>query len=133
LAEREPELSDRPLNRHISRSQKLAYEWMSPHKEKMETKHSEAEVIVIRSPDKSAERSPLKLGWREMADTYVASLRLASLCDLEGVTVNKPALCLRRHDDVPLIDVANDMPLTVHRRKRLSEIARRMNKKGPIG
>jgi hypothetical protein len=108
-------------------------ERMPPHEEEMKAQHGQAEIIMICGSLGVMERVETLQFWgSKMGHAYFTEVVLPTYSNLEGVTIDKLHDRVAGHNDIPLIHVANDMPMTVDRIECSSHVPCDIHQERPV-
>ena len=108
----EPELPDRPLDRHLASPQVAAGEGMPAHEQQLEDQHRQTEIVVVLRAHRRRQRRSLQLRRREGRDADLARESAGRRRDLEAVAVDQPDRRVLGHQDAAVVDVADDAPVS---------------------
>ena len=134
LAVDESALGDRLFHRQLARPVIGAGERMAAQHQELKDQDREAEGVVVWRPDHPPKsRQVLELRRLVRHDPDLAGEPLAVQRDLEAIAVDERDRGVRCDQDVPLVDVANNLALGVDDAKGAGEIGRDVDEKAPVG
>jgi hypothetical protein len=132
-AEREPELPYRLWDRHIAVPTIAAREWVSTQKQQVEDKDCETKRIVIWCPRYTGERSTLKFRRSEMVHADFTQKELTAARNLKRVTINQSDSGVICDGNILLIQISDNVPVSVDVADGGCEISCDVHQETPIG